>query len=160
MARAVLPALLALACLTGCRSTPEPRPLPPMVPDLAKVQKDVDHVHERLAERYPGKKPRLLLSPVNNRTGRVVDMPALNAALERSFRDRDAVELVLLPPEGTPPPPVDVKLRAALIDTPVDDEPGTTIFRVDMVLADGDNLLIAQINGSEWKEKLPPPPEE
>lgn len=159
MARPLLPAVIALACLSGCRSTPEPRPLPPMVPDVSKLEKDVDHVHQLLAERYPGKKLTLLLSPIKNRTDRVVDMPALNAALEEEIKRRDAVVLVLAPPEGTPPPPADVKLRAAIIDTPGDDAL-TTIFRVDMVLADHENLLIAQINGSTWKETLPPPPEE
>lgn len=155
MTRALPFVLAALLC--ACSSTPPPPPPPPVSPDATEVTKTVDDLCDMIARRFPDKRCTLLVEPVSNRSQRQLDGPALDALIAARLRERNVVDLVAPAPAGQPAPACDLLVKVALNDEPVDSEPGTTIWKLVLLLGQGGTNIYEGLCNGRWKEVLPPP---
>lgn len=153
-----LAAGLLVLWLSACGSTEEVGPPPPPIqPELACVHSTVDELCDMIARRYPDKRCSLLVEPVTNRSERQLDGPALDELIAARIRERNNVDLIPLPPAGSPTPQVDLIAKVAINDEPVDSEPGTTVFKLVILLGQGGTNIYEGMCNGRWKEVLPPP---
>lgn len=150
---------LCVLLLVACSSPPEGPPPPVVQPDVACVNSTVDDLCDMISRRFPDKRCTLLVEPLSNRSDRQVDQAAFDQLITARVKERNNVDLVAPPPAGEPAPPVDLVAKVALNDEPVDGEPGTTIFKLVLLLGQGGTNIYEGMCNGRWKEILGPPPD-